>query len=583
MLTRIELENFKRFERFTIKIQSGNILVGPNNSGKSSILDALRILEACYRYTKSKNPRVMQVDGNYVSGYEIPESYLPVPLDNITNNYNDNDAVIKIKNENGASIVIRLHPHRSVRFTLHIDGRNPKTSSSFRSSFPISVIIVPALAPLEAKEIYFTDETVNKNKSTRLAARSFRNIWLREPDEVFDTFRSRVENAWPGVTLRKPEMVRETPPRLEMFFSENRIDREIHWAGFGFQVWLQIHTHLLRGDGKSILVLDEPDIYLHPDLQHKLYYEIKNLFPQFIIATHATEIINEAETKEILVVDCRNRSAKAIRGEQDYDDMLSYIGSAENADFAKISRVKKVLFVEGNDAKILRRLSDRLNLLSLRSDINSPIFKLGGFSQWKRAKHTIWAFKELLGVDIDAICLFDRDYRSDDEIKSFAADINEGGIKCFVLERKEIENYLLCPRAISRICLAKNPECGLDESTAVSIIEQEAENFKNTVMAHIFTNYLRHQRETGSREDDATIISRSINKFSEIWESFEGKISLSPGKDLIKLVIQRIKLDFGISISTIAIANALRRDEMSDEMILILNEIEALFAVDRVT
>jgi predicted ATP-dependent endonuclease of OLD family len=39
----IKLTNFKRFESFYFSARAANVLVGPNNSGKSSILDALRV------------------------------------------------------------------------------------------------------------------------------------------------------------------------------------------------------------------------------------------------------------------------------------------------------------------------------------------------------------------------------------------------------------------------------------------------------------------------------------------------------------------------------------------------------------
>ena len=61
--------------------------------------------------------------------------------------------------------------------------------------------------------------------------------------------------------------------------------REIHWSGFGFQVWLQILLQLARGNGDSVLVLDEPDIYLHADLQRRLLRLVGERFPQYFIAT----------------------------------------------------------------------------------------------------------------------------------------------------------------------------------------------------------------------------------------------------------------------------------------------------------
>lgn len=521
---------------------------------------------------------MLAFNGTYSQGYEIPESYLPVSLDNITNNYNEDDAVVKITHENGCIATIRLHPDRAVRFTLSEHGQRLNTAGKFRKAFPISLVIVPALSPLESKEPLVTDDTVNRNRTSRLAARNFRNIWYREDDDSFEVFRQRVEAAWSGVSLQKPELIKESvPPRLDMFFSENRITREIQWAGFGFQVWLQIHTHLLRGNEDSILVLDEPDIYLHPDLQHRLYYDVKNIFKQYFLATHATEIINEAETKEILVINSNSRSARNIKGDNDYETMLSYIGSAQNADFAKISRVRKVVFVEGHDAKILRRLSNKIGLSSLEKDRDSPIFTLGGFSQWKRAQNSIWAFKELLGVEISAICLFDRDYRPHGEVSDFVETIEKSGMACFVFERKEIENYLLSPRAIARLANSRKPGNGLDEVAVRTIIEQEAEEFRNLVMSQISSNYLRYKQECGSKEDASTLLKKSLEFFENEWNSFDGKIRISPGKDLLKRVLDRIQAESKLSLSTLAIASSLRREEIPQEIQEILGKIADLF------
>jgi predicted ATP-dependent endonuclease of OLD family len=57
--------------------------------------------------------------------------------------------------------------------------------------------------------------------------------------------------------------------RLHMFCLEERISREIFWAGFGLQVWCQMLTYILQSDNRSLLLIDEPDIYLHSDLQRQ--------------------------------------------------------------------------------------------------------------------------------------------------------------------------------------------------------------------------------------------------------------------------------------------------------------------------
>ena len=86
-----------------------------------------------------------------------------------------------------------------------------------------------------------------------------------------------------------------------MFCPEERIPREIFWAGFGFQVWCQMLTHVIQSEGASLFLIDEPDIYLHADLQRQLLGLLQNLGPDILIATHSTEIITEAEPDDILL------------------------------------------------------------------------------------------------------------------------------------------------------------------------------------------------------------------------------------------------------------------------------------------
>lgn len=46
MLTRIEIDGFKTFERFGLDLQPFTAIVGPNASGKSNLFDAMQLLAA---------------------------------------------------------------------------------------------------------------------------------------------------------------------------------------------------------------------------------------------------------------------------------------------------------------------------------------------------------------------------------------------------------------------------------------------------------------------------------------------------------------------------------------------------------
>jgi len=54
--TAIEFRHYKGFDSFSLSLQRANILVGPNNCGKSTIIGAFRLLEVGLRRARRKNP-----------------------------------------------------------------------------------------------------------------------------------------------------------------------------------------------------------------------------------------------------------------------------------------------------------------------------------------------------------------------------------------------------------------------------------------------------------------------------------------------------------------------------------------------
>jgi len=584
MIERISLTNFRKFERFSVSLHKGNILVGPNNCGKSSILDAFRLLESCYRHTRTRGPTLLSIPGEGIfDGYEIAERLLPFKLANATHNYSDADAIVEFWLEDGTRAVIRLHPERQTRFYIDKNQARLMTSSKFRSAFPIDLIIVPTLAPLEVEEPIVERETVQRNERTRLASRVLRNIWLSRSDEEFESLRDDVESAWPKIKIHKPHRVLAQPPFVEMFYSENRIDREVQWAGFGFQVWLQIQTHLRRGGPTSTLIIDEPDIYLHPDLQRRLLRDTKGRFAQYVMATHAIEIINEAEASEIITVNSEASSGKRVKTDEDYASVYQYLGSANNVDLAKIARAQRVVFVEGEDGRLLRKLGAKLNLESLSNPQNVPIVQLGGVSEWRRATHAVWAFRKILDINIAAYCLFDRDYRSDEEIDDFLSSAGERNFKCSILERKEIENFLLDPECVRRAAWARirSRAPNTSEPTlqdAEAWLHEASEPLKYLVMSRRIASILRFAKEKGMKTNQTTLIEQATQQFDKDWLLLNRRISLAPGKELFARLNDILQSKYKISLTETKLIDNLSIDLVDSSFLKILGSLDEFCA-----
>ena len=571
MLDSILVRDFKRFKSFSVRLRRGNILVGPNNSGKSSILDAFRILDACYRQARhAPKPLTIEKEGIFY-GYEFGHSVLPVTISNIASNYGEIDAVLEFKHQNGQTAIIRLHPDRNVRFYIRSLGKSPKTGSAFQRMFPLDIVVVPTLSPLEQDERWVEDETVRKNAKTRLASRHLRNSWLRSKDEDFCEFRKDVENAWPGVVLHKPEMRRESPPIVEMFFDENRILREVQWAGFGFQVWLQIQTHLRRGDANSLLILDEPDVYLHPDLQRKLLRAVRSRFGQFVMATHSTELVNDAAGDEIISVNSKYKSGKRINSEEEYAKLLRYIGSSENADFARIVRSKKLIFVEGRDRKIISKFAKVLNLKNLASEDAPPVISLGGFTGSPKAAHTIWAFREVLELEISAMCILDSDFRPSAQNGEYEAEMNKSDLRTFVLKR---EDHAIHRAICSRLDQLQRTDGEVSLQTVQSLLDEAMNEKYEYVTSQLVANELRFARERKSALDDSNIVSRTMSEVNKNWKIPEQRKSLVPGKDVFARLNELLQERYGISLSDSVVIKHMTAQSMDNELKAILFELD---------
>lgn len=579
MISHLRVTNFKRFDRYHVRLTNGNILVGPNNSGKSSILDCFKILDFALRYAKGASPKLKSIEGKgVVSYFELPVRIVEFLNENLSNNYSVDDSILEFTHNNKNKIVITFSETRAPVMHMETSARLPRKSSEFRSLFPGDLVIIPPISPLEENEIYLKDETVKANARTRLASRSFRNFWLRQSEEDFQKFRADVEKAWPNIVMQPPNQPTITNKFVTMHFEERRIPREIYCSGFGFQIWLQLMTHLQSCTLNSTLILDEPDVYLHPDLQRSLYRLIKERCGQFIIATHAIEIINEADTDEIVTVNSSYKAARRINSEDEFLALHRYLGSHENAEFARIAKSRRIIFVEGKDGRLLRKFANILGLVMLHETNNVPIMKLGGFSEWRKAQAAVWAFQEIIKIEMDAFCIFDRDFKSDVEVRDFLAEFDAPHLRVRVLARKEIENYLLIPEAIAAAANLRLRERTLPASVSATmirdILRQIASELETDIGSQLSSQEIRHRSRRKSRYDESTVIKSSMELARKMTKDEDLLLRLLPGKEALSRLFERLKSDMGVSLTESMILSQVRIEQIAPDLVEILSAID---------
>jgi hypothetical protein len=450
-LARIEFTNFKAFRKFSVALDHVNVLVGPNNAGKSTVIAALRVLEAGLRRARGRSPERLPYAEQQALGYSLSRATLPISTENVATDYDDVVAKIAYRLSNGNRLEVHFPPDRQFYMVANTEKGPPHSAAQFKAAFPISLTLVPPLGPLEHEEPLVQVGTVDGALATHRASRHFRNYWRNNP-ENFGEFAALLRQTWPGMEIEQPELVtRGVPPSLAMYCRENRATRELYWAGVGFQIWCQLLTHIIRSTGTSLLVIDEPEIYLHPDVQRQLLGLLRSRGVDVLLATHSTEIIGEADPDEILLIEKTRAAAHRLRDMEGVQGVLDTIGSVHNIALTQLARTRRLVFTEGEyDAKVIRRFAGLLGHLALSTGSGMTHVESDGFAGWERIRDFSWGLQKTVGSTLKIAAIFDRDFFAPEEIAVLLDDLRKHIALAVVLERKEIENYLLVPNVLQR-------------------------------------------------------------------------------------------------------------------------------------
>ena len=558
-----------------------NILVGPNNAGKSTILNAFRVIAAGIRRANARKPEVVLGPERETWGHVIQTDDIPMSFENVHTNYDTSrPSTITFQLSNRNKLVLFFSGDGKCVMIPEPTGGSARTPSSFRKQFSINVDFVPVLGPLEHEEPRVEQPTVQRNLSTHRASRNFRNYWRYYPDD-FELFAELLEKTWPGMKISPPETL--SLNTVSMFVEEDRIPRELYWAGFGFQIWCQLLTHVVRARSSDILVVDEPEIYLHPDLQRQLLAVLRDADPDIILATHSTEMLAEADPQEIILIDKTRKSGMRLRDIDQVQTAVEILGSSQNITLTQLARTRRVLFVEGQDFKILGRFARILGYNRVANQSDFTVVPTEGFSQWPKLQALEWGFQRTLGESLVLGAVFDRDYRCDEEIQQIRAELAKSLKLIHFHKRKELENYLLLPEVLDRAIRSKARDRARRQGAEVpeippttDLLLQTTECLRADAQAQYIDNRTRFFASSG--QHSATVTADAIRIFDNSWSNLGTRLEIVHGKDALGGLNRHLQDNYKISLSPLAILSECRQEDVPADMARFLRQVSFTFS-----
>ncbi len=465
LLHYLEIRNFKRFgDTQRIELDHPAVLIGPNNCGKTTAIQALALWSQAVRAWQEKKGQAPPRERTSTSLNRL--SIVSVPVQR-TRYFWHNAAVrtgnrdIHLQIKVGVLHESRVEP---VTMTFRNQGEDlvyctpdPETLARrevIGTAASLKVELLYPMSGLETEEPVLQRGRVDVLLGQGQTAQVLRNLCLlvwQEDRRHWARIAEWMERLF-HIDLREP--VQTGRGSIDLLYRQESVKEplDIALAGRGLQQMLLVFAYLYSHPG-SVLLIDEPDAHLEILRQRQVYVLLRELAAenasQVILATHSEVILNEALDHNLTLLLAGRTDDLAAR--TDIKNTLKYYGAEH---YVRALQRGYVLYVEGStDAEILKALArktehgaaevwdERINSFYVQDNfsdggLDAELARVEGGFGLTPQRH-FFALRNMV-PELRGLALLDGDGRE-------RADTDEGGLRISYWRRYECENYIVTP------------------------------------------------------------------------------------------------------------------------------------------
>jgi len=205
-----------------------------------------------------------------------------------------------------------------------------------------------------------------------------------------------------------------------------------------------VFDFLLRDPHDCIILFDEPELHLHPELSYRLLRTLRDVGErnQFIFSTHSPDIITASLDHSVIfvapVTSGRPNQAVQVREEDEASRILHLIGQS----IGVISLGKKIVLIEGTKSSLDKQTYGSIAGTLFPDLVLVPVGGKESIGSFVKAFESVLN-KTVWGVEFFMLC--------DGDASASAASSGSGKARLRLLPKYHIENYFLDEQVLAAV------------------------------------------------------------------------------------------------------------------------------------
>ena len=347
MLEYIKIEGFKSIKAMELELKSINVLIGSNGSGKSNFIAFFRMVHAIFNRQLQRYVIEEKADNLLYFGRKTTAS-LSGKMIFTDDEVNKNAYLFELNqtNEGGLFIhkeVLEFNVEKNNYYQNNVTFNDLAESNIQKStSFSEYGYLKQYLSYIQIYHFHDTSATSMLRKECDMAD----NLYLKPDGRNLPAFLYYLKMEHPKTFRRLEKTIQQVAPYIDHFLLEpnrtgNKKEIELRWVeksdlqsnfsayqfSDGTLRFIALATVLMQPEPPAVIIIDEPELGLHPQSISKLAALIKSASAktQIIVSTQSVNLVDCFDPENIIAVDRSEEEKQSVFKRLESDSLKNWL------------------------------------------------------------------------------------------------------------------------------------------------------------------------------------------------------------------------------------------------------------------